>query len=342
MQCIALNVAETTPGSGSWEFDAVAQLIIAGGSEIQTPGLSFSDSQLNDLYLSSITTTSPSVTRLQVGTNVRTYQSNGTAGVYFNRQVTVSLEYRPAPFTGSWVVGDTKVQQINQETTFVLINLDTGTITADQYETRIRYQFANTGGTYNGAGGSLIPQPDVTRTASDVNETREIISSSGALTPSGSAPLQAWTPPAGATNISTQYEYNWTANAFAAHRHTSGSSVSRVRTVGDVLKQRAAAVDTTNNGLPVEQDASGSESFTQAGYDDSLLGWNMSLSTEPNSDARGTITMTNITATISYSLPATTDTDPHNFATWDTLNATLSGSTVLSDGTVNWQAIGES
>ncbi len=342
LQCTALNVSETSPGSGLWEFDAVAQLVIAGGSEIQTPGLSFSDSQINDLYLSSVTTTSNSVTRIQVGTSVRTYQSNGTAGVYFNRQVTVSLEYRPAPFTGSWVVGALEVQQINQETSSVLINLDTGIITSDQYEVRLRYEFANTGGTYNGTGGGLIPQPDVTRGAPDVNEYYEIISTRGSLNPSGTATLQAWTPPAGAANISTRYQYNWTANAFAAHRDTSGSTSSRVRTIGDFLKQRAAAVDSTNNGFPVEQNTNGSEDFTQAGYDNSLLGWNMSLSTEDNSDAKGTITMTSITATISYSLPATTDTNPHNFATWDTLNATLSGSTVLSDGTVNWQAIGES
>ena len=341
MQCIALNVAETIPGSGSWEFDAVAQLVIAGGSEIQTPGLSFSDSQLNDIYLSSVTTTSNSVTRLQVGTSVRTYQSNGIAGVYYNRQVTVSLEYA-VQGSGSWVVGDSKVQQINQETAYVNINLDTGTISVNQYDVRIRYEFANTGGTYNGSGGGLIPQPDVTRTAPNINEYHEIISARGSLNPSGTVALQAWSQPPDATNISTRYQYNWTANAFAAHRDTSGSTSSRVRTIGDVFKQRAAAVDSTNNGLPVEQDTNGSEDFTQAGYDNTLLGWNMSLSTEDNSDAKGTITMTNITATISYSLPATTDQDPHNFAVWDTLNATLSGSTVLGDGTVNWQAIGES
>ncbi len=342
LQCIALNIAETIVGSGSWEFDAVAQLVIAGGSELQTPGLSFSDSQINDQYLSSVTTTSSSVTTLQVGTSVRTYRSNGTAGVYFNRQVTVSLEYRPAPFTGAWTVGDTKVQQINQETSYVLINLDTGAIAADQYEVRLRYVFADTGGTYNGAGGSLIPQPDVTRTAPDVNEYHEIISQDSALNPSGTASLQAWTPPAGAANISTRYQYNWTANAFAAHRGTSGSTSSRVRTIGDFLKQRASAVDNTNNGLPVEQNANGSEDFSQAGYDANLLGWNMALATDGPSDSTGTITMTSITATISYSIPATTDTNPHNFAVWNTLNATLSGSTVLSDGTVNWQAIGES
>ena len=341
LQCTALNVSEATPGSGLWEFDAVAQLVIAGGTELQTPGLSFSDSQINDQYLSGVTTISASVTRLQVGTSVRTYQSNGTAGVYFNRQVTVYLEYA-VQGSGSWVVGDIEIQQINQETTFVDINLDTGTISADQYDVRLRYVFANTGGTYNGAGGGLIPQPNVTRAAPDVNEYYEIISARGSLNPSGTVALQAWPPPAGAANISTRYQYNWAANAFAAHRDTSGSTSSRVRTLGNVLKQRAGAVDSTNNGFPVEQDTNGNEDFTQAGYDNTLLGWNMSLSTEDNSDAKGTLTMTSITATISYSLPATTDTNPHNFANWNTLNATLSGSTVLSDGTVNWQAIGES
>ena len=342
MQCIALNIAETTPGSGSWEFDAVAQLIIAGGSEVQTPGLSFSDSQSNDQYLSSVTTTSPAVVRIQVGTSVRTFQSNGTAGVYYNRQVTVSLEYRPPPFTGAWTVGASTVQQINQETSYVLINLDTGTISENQYEVRLRYQFANTGGTYNGSGGGLIPQPDVTRTASDVNEYYEIISTRDTLNPSGTVQLQAWTPPSGAANINTRYQYNWTANAFAAHRDNLGSTSSRVRTTGDAFIQRAAAVDNQNDGFPVEQNTSGSADFTRSGYNASLIGWNMALSTEDNSDAKGTLTMTNITATISYSLPATTDTNPHNYATWDSLNATLSGTNVLSEGTVNWQAIGES
>ncbi len=341
MQCIAQNVSETTPGSGSWQFDAIAQLVIASGTEGQTPGLSFSDSPTNDQYLTGVTTTSVAVTKLGILTKVRTYQSNGTAGVYYNRQVTVDLEYSVAG-ANSWVVGATDTIQINQETSYVDVNLETGTLPADQYDARLRYVFANTGGTYNGSGGSLIPQPDETRNATDVNESYASNEGAAPQNPSGTATLGTWSPPAGATNISTRYQYSWTANAWTAHRHTIGTTSAYVRTTGDATKTRAQAIDTRNDGYPVEQDTNGTEDFVASGYDNTLLGWSMALTPQQSSDARGTITMTGIQATISYSLPATTDTNPHNFATWDTLTATLSGATVLSEGTVNWQAIGES
>lgn len=344
LQCIAQNVTEAPPGSGSWQFDAIAQLVIAGGLEGQSPGLSYADSPLNDIYLSSATTTSANVTQLAVLTKVRTYQSNGTGGVYYNRQVTVYLEYREAGTADPWLVGDTNVTQINQESSYVDINLATGTLTTLQYEVRLRYVYANTGGTYTGSGGGTVPQPDVERFGGPIDETRQILNQAGVQFPSGTVPLAAWTPPAGATAISVEYEYDYTATATANHRYTFGDTVAQVFGTGGVDTMLAQAVATPGNPT-ANQSLSGKYTASGSGsYDPNKLGWRMYLDSSQSSDAIGRIEIgaNGAKATISYSLPVTTDTDNHNFATWDTLTATLSGSTVLSSGTVNWQAIGES
>jgi hypothetical protein len=67
------------------------------------------------------------------------------------------------------------------------------------------------------------------------------------------------------------------------------------------------------------------------------------MATSSNSDSKAQIDLTSIQAVIDYSLPATSgDQDPHNWLNWNTLTATLSGSQVLSTGTLNWLAVGES
>ncbi len=341
LQCAALNIVETVPGSGSWQFDAVAQLVLNTGTELQTPTLSFFDSQIDDQYLSSVTTSGSTVSRLQAGTSVRTYQSDGNAGVYFNRQVTVSLEYRPAPFTGAWTVGDTKVQQINQESSPVAINLDTGTIPENQYETRLRYVFVNTGGTYTGVGGGTRPATPVVPSGFNYDIPR---SGDGLFI--GSFDSGAWTPPPDATNIRTDYEYDYTATSTVEYQFIVGPNTSTVSGTAGGSKQQLsyAAIDASSpetNPKTVIETGTFTASLSGS-YDQFFLGYEIVNSSQSDGSAFGRIQTTGLKATINYDEPIPTDTDPHNFATWDTLVAELETDIVISDGTVNWQAIGES
>jgi len=345
MQCVADNIVETPPGSGTWQFDAIARLIVSGGTEVQSPALSIADSQLNTLTSDIVATISDLATSLTVGISTRSYRETTTAGTFFYRQSTVTLQYRPTG-TSTWLIGESKVVNYTDETSFVNTTLSVGSLPADQYDARIEAVYSDSGGTFEGSGGGLVPQPPVTRTASPVSEYREIISIQSSLDESGNAVLQSWTPPAGAVITNVEYSYDYTAFAWAAHRNSFGQTNSFTSTEqfgsGTV---RAQAVDVTNDGFEVQQTNNGSGLFNSSDgtYDTTAIGWNIQMATSSNSDSKAQIDLTNIQAVIDYSLPATSgDQDPHNWLNWNTLTATLSGSQVLSTGTLNWLAVGES
>ena len=340
LQCAAENVVETFLGSGQWQFRAIARLVASGGTDIQSPGLSFSNSPLDDIYLSSVTTTSSSVTEIGGRTSVRTFRSTGTAGVYFNRSVQVYLEYRIAGSGDPYTIVGPVTQQINQESTYVAINFNSGPLPANQYQTRLRYIFTNTPGTYTGSGGGTEPAPTVVVNGSPVDQTR---SSDGTFF--GTINTGAWVPPPGATNISVVYEYSYTATCTVSYLFNNGPNTSTVSGLGGTTQTLATAtIDASNpetNPKTVVQN--GSYSASGAGsYNPNFLSWRIVNSSQSDGSASGRIQAINVKATIDYNQPIPTDTNPHNYATWDTLVTTLTGSTVLSDGTVNWQAIGES
>ena len=348
MQFAALNIIEVPPGSGSWQFDAIARLVLATGTELQTPTLSFSNSQIDDQYLSSVTTSGSTVSRLQVSTSVRTYQSTGASGVYYNRQVTVSLEYRPAPFTGAWTVGDTVVQQINQELSPVTINLDSGTIAEEQYETRLRYVFVNTGGTYTGTGGGTQPGQAVVGEASYFIprsvDTQGNFFSSGLLNAN-----MDWTPPPGATNINSVYSYNYQATSTVDYGFSIGANTSIVNAIGGGATQQLSYA-TIDAAFPEPRPKTVVQTgtytkFLAGSYDPNYLGWSIDLTHAGGTldyDVSGLFQAFDVKATITYDEPIPVDDIPHNYATWDTLIADLEADIIISEGTVNWQAIGES
>ncbi len=343
LQCIAQNIVEPVPGSGFWEFTAVIQLILSSGSDVQTPGLSFSNSPVDDIYLGPVTTTNPSVVGIQTRTSVRTYRPTGVAGEFYNRQVTVYLEYRIAGSGGTWVIGNIVIQQINQETSYVVINLDTGTIPIGQYEVRLRYVFANTTGVYTGVGGGTQPADPVTRTGLSLDLTRTASNGFSGFF-SGSIATDPWTPPAGAVNIRTDYSFNYTATAESEYLFAVGPNLSIVNGTGGSTTQQLAfsTIDAANpetNPKTVVKNGVFTASLSGS-YDENFLGWSMNLSVQSDGEARGRIQASNVTATINYNEPIPADDISHNFAVWETLVSTISGSVVLSDGTVNWQAIG--
>ncbi len=345
LQCIPQNIIEPVPGSGFWEFTALIQLVLSGGTDINNPGLIFSNSPVDDIYLGPVTTTNSSVTRIQCRTSVRTYRPTGTAGEYYNRQAIIYLEYRIAGSGSSWTIGASAVQQINQETSYVIVNLDTAALPTNQYEVRLRYVFSNTSGTYTGVGGGTQPATPVVRTGLGYDITRTASNGASALY-SGTFSTASWTPPPGATNISTEYSFNYTATSEVEYLFANGPNTSTVDGTGGggaAQQLSFALIDASNpetNPKTVVQTGTYNTSLSGS-YDENFLGWRIGVSAASDGQALGRIQASSVQATISYNEPIPADDISHNFAVWETLIATLTGSTVLSDGTVNWQAIGE-
>lgn len=330
IQCEAQNIVEVTPGSGVWQFNAVATLVIAAGTAINAPGVSVPDTQSDSVTSAVYTTPSTDVVRVSVNLRVQSFKGTGSSGLFFFRRVTIALQARPTS-GGAWVTYASKVINFGATLGFVATTLSTGTLGANRYNVRIILTYSNAGGTFGSA--QFIERQHTTSPA------RSGSGSTNTSSTDGSVSLPSFSPPAGSIIKSVEKSWTYSISYFLVSTGTGSNVSARVRVEGRTNgPQRTASF---GNVVDVDFNGSSSDLETTSSYD-AALNWSIVFTTSGGGFGNVSLNVSNAIAVITYDEPVAGDTITHNAMEWDTITTTLSASEQLAAGTLNWLVVGES
>lgn len=350
--CEALNLVETSPGSGQWQFNATATLNLAaasGGSALNiTSGVISSNT-----YTTATQTTPANCSTITPSLTLTSVRGNG-ASLNYRRNVRWRVEY----FNVTWVVGSWNTISMGDQTGPVTSAIQFTFPSATTWQWRIAYEAMDTDGTTFGTTSYTYSQTTVN--APNISPASFTTVASGAA---GAAVYPAFGAATGSGEI-YQITYNATPQVIAHIASGTGStfSVSLAsgyssgvhRTVNNVnwnhtdsggaviasgkvgSNMSLGTSDTTWSGGAQSQTVSGSNLTFNTKYwalatRAHIYGVNVSVK----------LNLTSISATIYRRTPVANSTTPANTFALDSYTYALTTAQVLATGSINWMAVGE-
>jgi hypothetical protein len=321
LDCYAGSLAETSPGSGRWQFVATATLNIAAGSGTSAVGSS-SGLLTGASTWSSATRTTPgncvSVTPSVVLTSIRW---TGSGVSYAARQVRWRVRYTGDAGGGTWRTTSMGAQLLS------VIDSDTFTFpSAGTYTFWIEFVAEDAGGAFNATGVEYDTSTDF-RTGTDSGTSGGNGFVSNNYTFWISATLPAYSPPSGWSIASTTYSFGF----FLSCARNGCNYIDTFAPNGANIRRSSS-----------DESYSGSYAYTTTGYSTSgaaIRAIGVKSGAATNYTYYGGVT----TARADFTLrrPKGAGATGNNTFVFDAYGYALSSASVLASGTLNWLAIGE-
>jgi hypothetical protein len=349
LKCMALDLREVTPGSRRWQFKAVAQLEL-GAASVTTPVNSYPPPESSNVITTPEYTTPDSTASVAFRLRARSTRGTGGAPNYYARRVAFNVFARPAGSTGAYVQYYSGPyialpKDVDSNNT-LFISFSMSFPVADAWQFYITATYADTGEVFNAGGASEETAVD-TLTAQNVSKTIDKatnpdsgVADSGTLTEVVKAALPDYLPPAGWTVSQAVYKYKYYGFVQLSGWITGYTGTAKTMTL---LPTRSVSNLNTQSGSTTPTLA---PQHTLAYYDkDALAGslqvsWNRPLygGSQMRLQAKGGFE--EISVDITRRRPLANSTTPQNTLHFSDYTSTISGSVILADGTLNWQAVG--
>lgn len=351
--CEALNLVETTPGSGQWTFDATATLNLAAASGGASLNITSGVISANT-YTTATQTTPANCTTITPSLTLTSIRGDGS-GLNYRRDVRWRVEY----FNGSWIAGTWNVVSMGDQTGPVTSSILFTFPSAGTWEWRVAYEAMDTDGSTFGSASYNYTQTTVT--ASPIGPTTYFPTSSsgnavyptfGAATGSGEIyEIDYYATPVVRASLGTNDTYSVGVKVSLATGYVSGvhktvgwpsmhhqNSVGTVIAVGKVGSSMTNLTSSWKSWSPGAQVAvvTGSNLTFNQKY------WALGCSTQASTFSVGVeLTLSAISAVIKRRTPIANSTTPENTFTLASYTYALTTAQVLATGSINWMAVGE-
>lgn len=326
LNCQALNIKETAPGSMVWTFKPVATLTLASntGSTILNHSTS---SNTNGVVYSSNYTTPANCKSITPSVHLNSNRGNG-ASQYYYRSVRWRVEY----LSGStWVAGPWTTHNLGADTAAAVTSSATFTFPSSATWTfRIGYEAYDTNGNVFGSVSYDYASDKVSR--GDYASVK--VEAASANTAKGLAYGMSYSTPSGWEVYDVDYTYSFsyrlqasgsaTASVGASAFSNSISGGGGFNTAGDMgaVITRSFSTSSFSNSAPSVTVSAGKNTAT----------------TDAASSEFG---FRSASATIYRRKPAPNSTTPSNNYRINSYNFALTSAQVLATGSLNYTAIGE-
>lgn len=329
--CEALNIVETSPGSGQWQFDATATLNLAaasGGSALNlTSGVISSNTHTTATQTTpaNCTTITPSVTLTSV-------RGDGS-GLNLRRSVKWRVEY----FSGSWIAGSWNTIAMGDQTGPVTSSVLFTFPSSGTWQWRIAYEALDTDGTKFGSASYTYSQ--TTCSASTAGANYDAANLRYSVTATQAASSKSLSIPINVTGsgeiyeINYSYQFTWLMNYSNTSESVTGSTTDNMGTSNKSFSYPSALTETKTR------------SYTVNGSNLTVGNIPLSLSRTFGSSSTVSISLRVPTANISVVVKRRTlipnSATPANTFALDSYTYALTTAQVLATGSINWMAVGE-
>lgn len=319
--CTVTNLIQDPADSYIWKFTPTATLSLTAATSVTTVNTAASDGDLNDAWTSSTYTTAANTTAITASSTMTSVKTTGVSNTYYYRSITATLYYRVAGSGGSWLTGATSTLAMGASITNALSpTLTKSSLSAASYEFYIGYSAFNTDGTSFTSGTPVYDYA-----------TTESTTVSGTVSSSGDTQTSTFTTSASVPSGYTVYDVDYTADVSVTIVSPSGLGCSDPQTSISSGSQLAAYFTSGSYSYSKSESSYDTSNFYLTARAGSCIGstWSGSAS----------ITISNAKATI-YSRKLQSSTAYSNSSYLTSYTATLSASSSLATGTLNWIAIG--
>ena len=246
------NVEPNPNQTGGWIFTPIAQLELTEGSSTQLyPQKTYNGS---NNYYEIILPNRNSLKSCRINLSCISVRSTGQSGNFYNRRVTATVQYRVVGYT-NWTTGGTQTLNLNQGNKSSGV-LDLAVPATNNYDLRIIYEAADSGGTYS----SGLQYEYTTREV--FGESLYTIASRGDITIQLDAPtLSGWS----VVKSEWSYAYNVTSNINPNHSFYHWGTLERpgmtpveFRAKASLSGQVSAVANSYDNTCFIQFDSSAS------------------------------------------------------------------------------------
>lgn len=352
IDCQALNLRESSPGSGQWLFDAVATLNLAaasGGSALNlTSGVISSNT-----YTTATQTTPANCTTITPSFSLTSVRGNGTSQ-YFRRTVRWRVEY----FNGSWITGAWNIVSMGDQFDAVTSSAAFTFPSASAWQWRIAYEAYDTDTTVFGSitytySQTTVYASDIVATVLSLDSSaRAVQPTFGAATGSGEIyEITYYATPKVRVSLGTNNTDNSGVYVALCKNYTSGT-VYMAGFPGDQKDSSGQTLATKLVGTTLAPlTSSWGTGWTVSSQSSTVSGSNLTFNQKfwsLGADKRSTtyytsaeFTLTGMSAVIKRRTVATNTTTPSNTFALNSYTYALTTAQVLATGSVNWMAVGE-
>ncbi|WP_228273692.1 host specificity factor TipJ family phage tail protein [Rhodocyclus tenuis] len=192
IECSAINLTETAPGSGRWQFTARANLNIAAGSGISAINASSGDLTASTTWTSGTYATPGNCTAITPTVSLSSIRWTGSGATYRRRQVNWRVRYTGDGGGGAW-----RTKDIGPVITAVTDSYTFNFPSAGAYSFWIEFSASDASGTFSAPEGA-VGTTTVTLTSTKNHQSGNSIIRT----------MPTYTPPDGWTVTSVQWSYS--------------------------------------------------------------------------------------------------------------------------------------
>jgi hypothetical protein len=338
LHCEVVDVRRYAPGGVeqpySWEFKAVAQLVLSGNNVTETVNTVTPDADANGVWNSEQRTTVANTTNISVTTTANSVRGTGTASWYYFRSVKARIAYRLTS-SGTWSYTSWVHKNMGGYlTTQLQFTLSTPTLPSGTYTFFVEYEAYDTDESswYSGEQN----YQDTTYSMPLVSSSVEAHARLG--TTLDTAEFNLGTPPGSGSIVSLTVSLDRRLQGGA---DTLSSAQGRIYVSS--LGSSSGSIDYNTAGSNSSYDVSGMRSKTFTGsnipFNGRLTAWAyINAHTALSASARTTIY--SASATLTRRVYFTNSTAQINSSTLVGYNLVLSAAQELATGTLNYIAVG--
>jgi hypothetical protein len=350
LQIAPTSIREVTAGSGIWQFQAVAQLVMAAGSDTKSPNWNSGGTAGGSIQSGTYAT--PTNTRsLSVNVAFSSSRGTGTAPDFYNRLVSYSLYARTAG-TGAYSIRATTNVPLGATLSAVNGTLSYDFGYAGTWEFYVVATYSDAGGTFaSGTGGYDYAADVVLRLAGDT-ALANINSSGATVAQAMSFTLPAFTPTAGYSvyNVNYTASYGYYISATAQGSGSSGAGTASAGISGLINDSVSASgySDTRSTGAQNVPSPMGSISASNTSYNPGVSGF-ATISATGSTGGGGAVVGWGVAqfkvfaagtqAVIQQRKPILNSATASNSLSLINYTSTLSSAVTLANGTLNYTAI---
>jgi hypothetical protein len=347
--CAAENVEEITPGSGSWQFTAVARIELGDNYVFTTDN--DTDTDTDNAMVSGTYTTPANTTNISVNLSAKSVRGTGTAPNYYKRKVTLDLEYRESGTSDPWDELATTTVYFGSSIAAKTATL-AGDVTSGTWDFRVSATFADDTGTFAVGSGTepytaRVPESDyatddeesISFTNEDVNTTKTVQIS-----------LTGYSKPSDVTI--TSVKYYWKKSSYLQFAKESANSAITLQSGGDcggVYESCSASYSTCSGeegSATLTLGSQQSKTYTTSSWGTTEQNYiKGTIKAEVDYSGYGTLSgvvkakIGDAYCEITGYTTLTNSSVPSNELTVVDHTCELSGAVIVASGTLNWMAV---
>jgi hypothetical protein len=323
--CRAEDLTEVS--QGVWQFKAVSDLTLgtATGSKVVDDTYTGSSNYTSPAYATETLTES-----VNVHVNLKSVRGTGTSNSYYRREVLWRVGYASSA-GGTYTWTGYKTKSMGTSLDYVSDNQSVTLPSSGTWYLKVDYVARDEGGTFS-TGATQYEYDSATRTRTDT-VTQEIDNFTGQYTLEYST--SGYTPPSGWSVYEVTYRYDYTYYLSASNGDASvnGSNFT--------LFYEAVNGSGTKGDFNLNSWSSVSYTTEASSYNANYFDGDMRATRRTTSGSALTkLGVRNANNTIKIRRPITNSTTPDNGFNFDYFNYSLSGAQILSEGVLNWMAVG--